>query len=237
VPEVLTTNAIITCPHGGLGKTIPNEPIWTVNGGFVLVENDAGDLIGCTSSLNCKSYVLKSMGLNATLIRGKKVILVTDFNQSITGLPLIMSELHEVVDKSSPVPLVDGRPPPQLPPAMEDEIDPVIASSMPGLAFSLSAPAPQSVTFTLTSPHPMKWLLILVNEPEVSKVDLTSTTPTGVTVSPLGGSWNSSPLAINMTLDPSFLQTLLVGEHFFYMTGVNQRGLSGTFVLLLSVTP
>lgn len=238
MPEVLTTKAVIACLHGGTGATTPSEPIWSVKGGFVLVEGDTGDLTNCSSSLNCKSYVLKSMGLNATRIRGKKVILVTDFNQTITGLPLIIQEIHEVTDRSSPVPLVDGQPPPPLSPAMGDEFPPVVTCPTPLAPFSLSShtTAPQTVTFTLTSAHPLKRMLILVNEPAGTKADLTTSTPPGVTIDLVGGSWDASPLAINLTLELTFLQTLLVGEHIFYMTAINQRGLSSTFALPLTVT-
>jgi hypothetical protein len=243
MPQVLTTKNIITCPHGGLGQSIPGDPIWSVDGGFVLVESDSGNISGCSSTLQCKTYVLKSMGLNATRIRGKKVILVTDFNQTNTGLPLVMSEVVpvKVKDNSSPVPLVDGQPPPPLSPAMADPVPPVVTCVPPLAPFSLSTPtaAPQTVTFTLTSAHPLKWILTLINEPGPApgNVDLTTTTPPGVIITPLGGIWNTSPLDITMTLELAFLQTLLPGAHRFYMTGINQRGLSGTFVLLLTVAP
>ena len=242
MPEVLTTKTAISCLHGGTGTTTPSEPIWSVEGGFVLVENDVGHLAGCSSNLQCESYVLQSMGLNATKIKEKKVILVTDFNLTNTGLPLIMiNAIHDVVDNSSPVPLVDGQPPPPLSPAMADTLAPVVTCPTPLVPFSLASPspaaAPQTVTFTLTSAHPMKWMLMLVNEPGATQLDLTNATPPGVTIDPLGGSWDVSPLQIEMTLELTFLNTLLVGEHRFYLTAINQRGLSHTFELLLTVTP
>ena len=45
MPQVLTTNALILCPHMGLGTSIPSDPKWSVNGGFVLLENDVGTLV------------------------------------------------------------------------------------------------------------------------------------------------------------------------------------------------
>ena len=42
MPQVLTTNATIMCPHGGLGSTVPAIPKWQINGGYVAVEGDSG---------------------------------------------------------------------------------------------------------------------------------------------------------------------------------------------------
>ena len=42
MPKVLTTNAQILCPHGGIGASIPSDPKWTINGGIVLLDNDRG---------------------------------------------------------------------------------------------------------------------------------------------------------------------------------------------------
>ncbi|HET6646450.1 MAG TPA: hypothetical protein VFH01_03925 [Pyrinomonadaceae bacterium] len=240
MPKVLTTNAVISCPHGGKGTSTPSEPIWSVDGGLVLVENDAGDLSGCGSNVKCKSYVLSSMGLNATRIRGKKVILVTDFNITNTGLPLVMTELHRVIDNSSPAPLVNGQAPPPLPPPMADEDSPDVTCSLPSASFQISAPAAPLITsFTLKTNFPLKWVLTLIKEPTSQSIDLTTTTVAGVTIAPPpnGGAWNVSQLDIQLTLDLSFLNGLVAGDYRFYMTGISQRGLSGNAVFHLSVVP
>ena len=244
MPQVLTTNAVITCPHGGIGTTIPSEPIWNVDGGLVLVENDAGTLT-CVSSVPCKGYVLRSMGLNATRIRGKKVILVTDFNRTETGLPLVMSEVHPVKDNSSPPPLVDGQDAPPLPPPLADEVTPpVVTCSAPTALFHRLAPvAPPITTFTLTNDFPLQWILTLIKEPAPGEfIDLTTTTVPGIIVAPSGGAssggaWNASLANIAMTLELAFLNSLIDGVYSFYMTGVSQRGLSENFVFVLTVAP
>ena len=240
MPKVLTTNAVISCPHGGKGTSTPSEPIWSVDGALVLVENDTGDLSGCGSNVKCKTYVLSSMGLNATRIRGKKVILVTDFNKTNTGLPLVMTELHRVIDKSSPAPLVDGQAPPALPPPLADEVSPDVTCSLPSASFQISAPAAPVITsFSLTTNFPLKWILTLIKEPAPSaSIDLTTTTVAGVTITPPNaGAWNVSPLDIQLTLDLLFLQNLVAGDYRFYMTGISQRGLSDNAVFHLSVVP
>src|SRR5215204_4671542 len=135
MPQVLTTNAIITCPHGGLGTTTPTDPKWTVNGGFVVLENDPG-VLACPFIYPCVGYQLKSMGLNATQIDGRKVILATDFNQSITGLPLLMVETHQTFDDSTPGPIPAGGTAPPLSPALADAITPVVTVAPPVLAFN-----------------------------------------------------------------------------------------------------
>ena len=40
MPQILTTNAMILCPHGGTGSTVPTIPKWPINGGYVAVEGD-----------------------------------------------------------------------------------------------------------------------------------------------------------------------------------------------------
>ena len=101
MPSVLTTNATITCPHGGLGTTTPLSPKWTVNGGYVATDGDSGTLT-CVFTPPCVGYTLKSMGLNATRIDGKNAMLVTDFTQSFTGLPLTIVDMNPAIDASTP---------------------------------------------------------------------------------------------------------------------------------------
>jgi hypothetical protein len=108
MPQVLTTNALILCPHMGPGTSIPSDPKWSVNGGFVLLENDVGTLACPYLPCPCVGYVLQSMGLNATEVDGRKVILVTDFNQTLTGLPLTITEFHQTYDDSVPAALPPG---------------------------------------------------------------------------------------------------------------------------------
>src|SRR5690348_8195629 len=72
MPQILTTNAIITCPHGGKGTTIPTVPKWRINGGFVSVEGDTGSLACPFLIYPCIGYTLQSMGLNATTMDQRK---------------------------------------------------------------------------------------------------------------------------------------------------------------------
>src|SRR5262245_15559428 len=85
MPRVLTTNAIITCPHGGLGTTTPVTPLWQAQGGLVAAAGDPG-VLSCVFIVPCVGYTLRSMGLNATTVAGRAAILATDFQQSLTGL-------------------------------------------------------------------------------------------------------------------------------------------------------
>jgi hypothetical protein len=238
VPQVLTTNATILCPHLGKGTTVPSNPIWSVNGGFVLLEGDVGTL-ACPFLLNpCVGYTLQSMGLNATTIAGRKVILVSDFNQSITGLPLMMIETHTTLDNSTPAPIPAGQPAPPLSPALADVTRPVVVAAPPALAFTTPPPAPPTVvaTYTLTSPFPMQWNLTLLNETPPSHVDVTNGVPPGLIVAPAGGSWSSPTLVVSITMTALYMAALGPGLHHFYMTGVNQRGLSSFAEVVLTVT-
>ena len=154
--------------------------------------------------VRCVGYQLVSMGLNATQIDGRRVILVTDFNQTITGLPLKMTELHTTVDDSTPVPIPAGQPAPPLPPAMQDMVPPVVVAAPPALAFNLTTmqPTTLAMTFTLTSANPMRWLLTLIDDPLATHQDVTRGPPPGLTVTPDGGAWNSSPLTVTVTMTP-----------------------------------
>ncbi len=227
MPQVLTTNAIILCPHGGKGTTIPVHPKWTVNSGYVSVEGDTGILACPFLPLPCTGYMLQSMGLNATQIDGQKVILVTDFNQTVTGLPLIMAEFHQTFDESTPAPLPAGEPPPSTPPELSDFAAPVVVATLPYTPLALTPPPPPPVViaFTMTAQHPLKWILTLIDEPEKQHADLTNGWP-GAMIEPAGGDWSTPSLTVTVTLPTTFLATLAPGKHHLFLTAVSQRGLS-----------
>jgi hypothetical protein len=177
------------------------------------------------------------MGLNATQIKGQRVILVTDFNQTATGLPLTMVETHAIIDNSSPAPIPDGQPAPPLSPPMADMAKPVVTSSIATLAFNQTTMSPPTliVTFTLIAAHPWRWILRQIDEPEQVSNNRTSGRPPGLTVTPSGGVWDVSPLTITMTMTAAFMVTLAPLVHRFFMTGVSQRGLSNFAEVILTV--
>ena len=237
MPQVLTTNALILCPHGGKGTTIASDPKWQISGGFVALEGDTGVLACPYGPMPCAGYQLQSMGLNATQIDGRKVILVTDFNQSVTRLPLTMMETHNVIDDSTPAPLPAGEPVPPLSPAMTDVTKPLVTCVPAALAFNSTTALPPNLTaaFTLSSAFPLKWTLTLINETEKTSADLTDGMPPALNVQPFGGAWSlpTQTITVNMTL--AFLASLAPGLHRFFMTGVSQRGLTGFAKMILTV--
>jgi hypothetical protein len=236
MPQVLTTFATITCPHGGLGTSVPSSLDWVVQGGAVLVEGDAGT-IACPFIVPCVGYTLRSMGLNATTINGQKVVLATDFNQSITGLPLTIVEHHHVLDDSTPAPIPPGQQAPPITPVMADKTPPVVIAVPPVAVFSTTTQLPPviPVTFTLTTTFPLQWTLTWISEPTVGHQDLTNGLP-GAIPAPAGGSWPAGTLTVVLTLSTPFLSSLAPGRHHFYMTGVSQRGLSGSAECVLTVS-
>lgn len=238
MPQVLTTNAVIVCPHAGIGTSLPTVRKWSVNGGVVLLENDTGTLT-CVSPYPCVGYQLRSMGLNASRIDGRRVILATDFNQTYTGLPLTIAETHSMIDNSTPAAIPVGQAAPALSPAMADVTKPLVIGTPPALTFVLSTGQPLTLnaSFTLTAAHPLKWVLTLINEPERSNVDLTNSQPPGLTVDPSGGGWDTTSLTVTLTMTTVFTGGLMAGLHRFFMTGVSQRGLSGGFEIILTVLP
>ncbi len=238
MPQVLTTNAQIVCPHGGVGTTLNTSTHWTVNGGYVVLDGDTGTL-SCLFIPPCASYILQSMGLNAVQMDGRKVMLVTDFTKSVTGLPLVITEIHKVVDDSTPAPLPAGQPAPPLPPAMADTTTPVVQLTVPPLDFHtlVTPPVPVTATFTLSATYPMQWILSLIHEGVPGgNVDVTKGIPGMALVSPAGGNWDSPFLTVNVTLQGAFVATFPPGKHDLYLTGITQRGLSayaeGSFQVL-----
>jgi hypothetical protein len=234
MPLVLTTNALITCPHGGVGTTIPLSPIWTVNEGFVAADGDSGKLT-CIFIPPCVGYTLQSMGLNATKIDGRNAMLVTDFTQSFTGLPLTIKDFHTTSDDSTPAPIPTGQSAPPPSPALADLVPPVIVATPPTMPFVLSAPAPVAFNFSLSSDYPLQWILTLINPQTGQNFDLTNGAP-GVTVIPSGGSWTTPTLDVAITMTPAFLEPLLAGTSQLYMIGVSQRGTSGKTIATITIT-
>ncbi len=238
MPQVLTTNAVILCPHGGKGTSIPSMPLWSINGGFALLEGDTGTLACPFILCPCMGYTLKSMGLNAITVNGRKVILATDFNQTLTGLPLIITETHQTFDNTTPAPLPPGQPAPPPSPEMADTSKPIVLPIPPVLAFNSTTMLPPVVplTFNLSSPFPLKWILTLLNGVAKYNIDLTNGLPPGAIVAPAGGQWATPNLTISVTLTAAYMAALGPGTHHFVMTGVNQRGLSGFAESILTVT-
>jgi hypothetical protein len=237
MPSLLTTNATITCPHGGLGTTTPLSPKWTVNGGYVATDGDPGTLT-CVFIPPCVGYTLKSMKLNATKIDGKNVMVVTDFTQSFTGLPLTVVDVNPAIDASTPASIPNGQSAPPASPALADLAAPVAVVVPPAVPFSISTtPTPVAFNFTLTSEHPLRWILTLINETLGTHMDLTNGAPAqGATVTPSGGGWPSPTLNITLTMTPAFIATLTPGTTQFYLTGISQRGLSGHAIATLNIT-
>jgi hypothetical protein len=227
MPLVLTTNALVQCVHGGPGTTVPISPIWTVNGGFVAAEGDTGTIVCPFVLLPCLSYTLKSMHLNATQRDGQQVILVTDFQQSDTGLPLLITDFHETYDNSSPAPIPSGQAAPAPSAAMADLLSPQVVATPPSTPFILATDvAPVAVSFNLITDHPMKWILRLITAVGLN-FDITSGFPTA-TITPSGGGWTSPSQSVSVTFPAVTVKAWGAGTSHLYMTGVSQRGLNGS---------
>jgi hypothetical protein len=228
MPQVLTTTATITCPHAGVGTTTPATPYVSAQDGVVTTEGDAG-VLSCVFIVPCIGYTLSSMGLNASTIGGRKVILATDFQKSVTGLPLTIVETTTVIDDSTLAPLPPGASSQTLTPEMLDVAPPVVVAAPPVVPFVVSTMLPVTavISFTLTAAFPLSWTLTLLNTTAGTSIDATNGLPTGLVVAPAGGSWTSPSLTVTATMSASFMASLTPGTHWFYMTGVSKRGKSG----------
>jgi hypothetical protein len=245
MPRVLTTNAVITCPHGGLGTSVPLTPLWTVMGGAVLQENDPGTLACPFLLMPCGGYQLRSMGLNATTVGERRVILETDFQQTITGLPLLIVETHPVFDESTPAPLPPGVPAPPLSPEMADVTRPTVVANpaTPPTIVKSTVAKGLVLNFALASPFPSRWQLTWLNLVTGKHPDLTNGSPPDVTVVPESGTWDEPAKTVTVTLSQAFLAgpklqpTSGPKNHRFVLTAINQRGLWSSAEVQLNVTP
>jgi hypothetical protein len=156
------------------------------------------------------------------------VILATDFQKSLTGLPLSIVETTVVVDDSTSAPLPPGASSAPLAPELLDIAPPVVVAVPPMVPFTVSVmqPATAAIVFTLTSAFPLSWTLTLLNTTALTSVDATNGLPTGLVVAPAGGSWTSPTLVVTATMSAAFMASLGPGTHWFYMTGVSKRGKS-----------
>jgi hypothetical protein len=245
MPKVWTTNALVTCPHGGGGTSIPAPPRnATINGGEILLDGDQGvfNRPPCLNKPPCLGYDLKSMGLNATSIQGRSVMLVSDFTRTYTGFPVKVSESHVVNDKTLP-----GTPPAGgavIPPEMQADDTPTVVCVPPTLAFSVAAftntsqPAMLPLSFTLSSQYPLKWMLWQVGTS--GQLDVTAGLPSQVTVLGVGaspdGTWSSPSATVSVTLMGTYLATLAPGDYQFVLTAVNTRGFSAFDKCALTVS-
>ena len=245
MPRLLTDLAQVHCPHGGTGTSIAGTPYLTVMGAAVLVDGDTGTIAGCAFiQVPCVSYTLRSMGLNATTIMGKKAILDTDLQQTNTGLPLIIIETLFAEDASTPAPLPPGASSGDIPPELADTSEPTVLALPPVLAFNSVTLLPPSAvaTFTAYHEHPLSWELKLLNTVAKTDVDLTGGLPPGATVVPVGGAggaWDDAALAVTLTLTAPFMAAMgitTVSPHSFYFTATTQRGISASAEVQLSVT-
>jgi len=229
MPQALTTKATITCPHGGVGRTTAATPYVTdtAAAGDVTCEGDVGTL-SCGFSVPCAGYTLASMGLNATSIAGRRVILATDFQRSFTGLPLSIAETTVVVDDSTPASLPPGASSAPLAPELLDMAPPVVVAAPPTVPFTVSVmqPATAAIIFTLASAFPLSWTLTLLNTTAATSIDATNGLPAGLVVAPAGDSWTSPTLVVTATMSAAFMASLGPGTHWLYMTGVSRRGKS-----------
>jgi hypothetical protein len=234
MPQVLTTAAIIRCPHQALGVSTSLNPLWAVNGFPVLAENDMGVFPTCVAIPPCVGYQLRSMGLNASQISGRKVILVTDFNQTFTGLPLEMSETHQVIDNSLPAALPPGQEAPPLTGAIADIVGTQVQGAPTSASFSTTTTLPAVVifTFTLFGAFPLQWILTHTADPLGVHEDWTS----DPRVTPNGGQWNSPSLTVVLKLTAADMAALGVATHRLFMTAISQRGLNSFVEVDLSVT-
>ncbi|MEP6832330.1 MAG: hypothetical protein ABJB74_03005 [Gemmatimonas sp.] len=237
MPQLLTTNAQIKCLHGGTGTVpAPSAPLMTVSNGVVLVEGDTGVIAGCTLGIApCVSFTLRSMHYNATRISSRHAVLVTDFQLTTTFLPLLCTETHPAMDNSTPTAIAPGQDAPPLPPELLDVTPPIVVVAPPVAAFNHATQTPPTVAFvfTISSAFPRQWSLTHVSTG--GALDVTSGDIPGPTVVPAGGSWNSPTQIVTISLNTAYLNSLVTGQHLFYLTAVSKRGIPVAIPATLTV--
>ena len=237
MPRLLTTNATVSCPHGGQGQSTSTNPLAEVQGGTVLVEGDTGVVSGCVMLPPCVSYTLHSMGLNATEVGERAAILETDIQFTTTGMPLTCVETHPVWDDTTPAPL-PATGPGTVPAELLDDSAPVVAVAPPTMTYvvHLAQPAAIPVVFTLAHAFPLRWLLRWSNMVTSQGMDVTSGT-VGLLVVPPGPDWSTPAATVSATLSTPFLASLPPGMHELQLTAVSRRGRFASARFRLTVSP
>jgi len=163
---------------------------------------------------------------------------VTDFNQTVTGLPLLIAETHTTIDNSTPAPVPAGADAPPLSPELLETTPPAVLPVMPTATFNSTTmmPATLPLAFTLSSLFPLKFVATRLSEPPNAKAEDLTNGVAGAVVTPAGGDWATPVLTVTLTLSAAYMASLGIGFHRFYITGVNQRGLSASAESLLTVT-
>lgn len=95
MPFVLTTNAVITCPHGGVVTLIPKQQVVSIQGGFVLCFGDlvGAPIVGCPQIgpgiKPCTTVLATLPGSVApkVLVAGRPVHLQMPMPASTDGVP------------------------------------------------------------------------------------------------------------------------------------------------------
>ena len=95
MPFVLTTNAVITCPHGGKVTLIPKQEVVSIQGGFVLCFGDlvGAPIAGClqlpTPATKPCTTVLAVLGAIApkVLVGGRPVHVQMPMTATTDGVP------------------------------------------------------------------------------------------------------------------------------------------------------
>jgi hypothetical protein len=179
------------------------------------------------------------MGLNATKLRQRKVILVTDVQQTFTSLPITITENHKTFDDSTPAGLPTDGSAPTIAPELLDLVRPLVVALPTALGFSLTyqTPSPVPIVFTSFTAFPLQWSLRLVDETNGVSTDATNGLPTGLGVASSSGNWTAPNLTVTVTTTVAFLNSLGAGLFRLYLTAVSRRGLSGYATALITVTP
>ena len=155
-------------------------------------------------------------------------------------MPLTIVEAHSTYDDGTPAALPAGAASAPLAPELLDVAPPVVAVVPPSAVFTSAPPPPKpptfTLTFTLSAPYPLLWILTFINTVAKQNLDATNGVPPGIVVAPAGGSWTSPSLTVTVTITALFAVAQGIGTHEFYMTGVTKRGLSAYAKALLVVS-
>jgi hypothetical protein len=100
MPPILTSNAVLMCPHGGQVTIVPKQQIVQVQGGFVLRATDlvGAPIVGCPlatpGTKPCTTVLAPLPGSFApTVLVGGEPVLLETFTAMTDGVPPAMTVL------------------------------------------------------------------------------------------------------------------------------------------------
>ena len=211
MPKIWTTNAQVSCPHGGGGRSIPVPPRQaTIAGGEILLDGDQGvfDTPPCLNTPPCVGLRPRLDGAERDDDPGSQRDARQRLRPDVHRLPAHEDRVarRRRQDAAGDASGDRGRDPARDAGGRHADRSSVVPPTFPfsiATFGSTSQPATVPFSFSLSSQYPLKWMLWQVGPPAM-QLDVTAGIPSQVTVLPVGaspdGTWSSPSATVSVTI-------------------------------------